>query len=821
MDAEHRKAVSVEELVFDRLGGSGLPARAENLVVAALLGEAELAAVVRAGAEPGSLRAPAATAEAAAPERVYLQSVVVEGFRGIGPQAAVRLQPGPGLTVIAGRNGSGKSSFAEAAELAMTGDNKRWSGRTAVWRAGWRNLHTQGLSRVCVELAVDGQAGVTRVTREWPPGCELDDATAFAQAHGSPRQPLSALGWQRPLELYRPFLSYSELGALVAGKPSEMHDALQAILGLDVLIEAERRLNEARKKADADSKQAKLALPGLVDTLAGHPDERARRAEQALAQRAVDLAAVESLAAGAEGADEGVAARLRQAAGIMLPEQQAAGAAIAALAAAHERVAALAGTAAGDARRVAGLLAAALEHHADHPGQPCPVCGGRVLDDAWAEGAGTEIARLTASAAAADKAHAALGEADRAVRALAGARPSVLNEGVDLGGEADSGVARRAWQAWADLTADGSAEQLIADAGRRFTGLDAAISGLRSDAEAALRRRSEAWQPVATALAAWAELARSSEHAAAVLADLRKGITWLREIGHDIRNQRLAPFASKSAMVWDLLRQESNVELGPIRLEGTSTQRRVALDVTVDGIPGAALSVMSQGELHALGLALFLPRATAPGSPFRFVVIDDPVQSMDPAKVDGLARLLAQSAADRQVIVFTHDDRLPESVRRLQLPATIWELTRRERSVVELKKNEDPVARYLDDARAIACTDELPQQVRAVVTAGYCRSALEAACQQAVRARRIRAGTRYADVEQALADAQTLHEVVALALFDDAGRGSQVTGRIRQLGGQAAVNAFSAAKSGIHEPYQGDLRPLVEDIGRLAGALRA
>ncbi len=99
----------------------------------------------------------------------------------------------------------------------------------------------------------------------------------------------------------------------------------------------------------------------------------------------------------------------------------------------------------------------------------------------------------------------------------------------------------------------------------------------------------------------------------------------------------MAPFAEKSAMVWDLLKQESNVRLGPIRLDGVATQRRV----TVDGTGGAALSVMSHGELHALGLALFLPRATAPESPFRFVVIDDPVQSMDPAKVDGLARLLA------------------------------------------------------------------------------------------------------------------------------------------------------------------------------------
>ena len=64
---------------------------------------------------------------------------------------------------------------------------------------------------------------------------------------------------------------------------------------------------------------------------------------------------------------------------------------------------------------------------------------------------------------------------------------------------------------------------------------------------------------------------------------------------------------------------------------------------------------MSQGELHALALALFLPRASLNESPFRFVVLDDPVQAMDPAKVDGLVALLSEIAETRQVVVFAHD----------------------------------------------------------------------------------------------------------------------------------------------------------------------
>jgi hypothetical protein len=182
---------------------------------------------------------------------------------------------------------------------------------------------------------------------------------------------------------------------------------------------------------------------------------------------------------------------------------------------------------------------------------------------------------------------------------------------------------------------------------------------------------------------------------------------------------------------------------------------------------------------------------------------------------------------DRQVVVFTHDDRLPEAIRRLQLPATIWDVMRRERSVVELTKNQDPVDRYLDDARAIARTTVLPEEARAVVVANLCRDALEAACHQFVRARRIKAGADYAGIERELAEASTLHQIMTLAVLDDIDKGNQLVPKLRSLYGQAAVNAFEAAKAGPHDAsklvvrYKGDFRPLVEDSARLAAALRS
>jgi hypothetical protein len=71
-----------------------------------------------------------------------------------------------------------------------------------------------------------------------------------------------------------------------------------------------------------------------------------------------------------------------------------------------------------------------------------------------------------------------------------------------------------------------------------------------------------------------------------------------------------------------------------------------------------------------------------------------------------------------------------------------------------------------------------------------------------------------------LEHAQKLYEIAALALFDDAGKGSHVLARLRQLGGQAAVDAFVAMNSGTHDAYKGDLKSLIKETARIAEALR-
>jgi hypothetical protein len=298
------------------------------------------------------------------------------------------------------------------------------------------------------------------------------------------------------------------------------------------------------------------------------------------------------------------------------------------------------------------------------------------------------------------------------------------------------------------------------------------------------------------------------------VAALKAARQWLVSATATLRHERLAPLADQSRSIWADLRQESNVDLGEFRLTGTNTRRQLDLDVTIDGEPGSALGVMSQGEVNALALSVFLPRATVTASPFRFLVIDDPVQAMDPAKVDGLAKVLAKVAAYRQVIVFTHDNRLAAAIRDLSIPATVLEVTRQPRSCVTVRECLDASKQALKDARSLSKDPAIPLQVAQRVIPGLCRTAAEAAFTEAYWRTELRAGRTRAGIEQSLAGNGTklnLRGVAALALFGDTAEASKAHDRLGRQWGPAFAETYRALNSGAHQGHPGELADLIDD----------
>jgi energy-coupling factor transporter ATP-binding protein EcfA2 len=809
----------LRELVQDRLSAEGLlPQKWSALVLAALDGRDALENLLVNGEA-----APAASVRARRKPHAgaYLTSVSVQGFRGIGPKQTLRLTPGPSLTLVVGRNGSGKSSFAEALEVLFTGDSRRWSDRSKIWKEGWRNLHRPHPASIEAGVLLEGYGEVT-VACAWEKDAPFEAQNGHVQPKGKPKTTLEKIGWTKDLVSYRPFLSYNELGSMLDEGPSKLYDALSLVLGLEELVNAQTALSKSRldrqnafEAADAARAEHVNALTAMLQT---GPDDRASACLAALTAKPWRLGDLDRIVSARASPSVQDVTLLAGAAMLDGPDPGRVGLIVTELRNADQTQKAVAGTDAETSRELAALLEGALAFHASHGDGDCPVCGNAAaLGTTWREAALREVERLRRAAAVSEDAHRAGGAARRQAHDLLTAPPKLLSQLAEIGIDGASAVETR-WRAWHDGAGHEDLLSLADHLASRHEDLALAIAELKELAASELRRREDRWRPIAAALSAWSPPAAKALAAREHIALVKEAEDWLKDASAGIRSERFNPIAEQATATWRHLRQQSNVELGKIELAGTKSQRRVTLDVTVDGIPGAALGVMSQGELNSLALSLFLPRATLSESPFRFVVIDDPVQSMDPARVDGLARALAETARTRQVIVFTHDDRLSEAVRRLNIESTILGVTRRPKSVVEVRVALDPVRAHIEDALALVATTDLPLDVLRRLVPGFCRLALESCCQTAIRRRWLGAGRAHAAVEEELRDAGKLTPLAALALFDDRNRGGDVMKRLNQFGAWAGT-VFKQCKDGAHEAVAADLKIMIDDTERLAGRI--
>ncbi|MFE6025635.1 AAA family ATPase [Streptomyces niveus] len=750
-------------------------------------------------------------------QRVFLDSISVNGFRGIGRKARLPLTAQPGVTLVVGRNGSGKSSFAEGAETALTGRTARLDKqRGEVWRRHWRNLHDGADPKVEVRLAIAGDPRLSTLTCTW----SGDDVTAPEvefRRPGHGRRPFAGIGWERALKDYSPFLSYADLDKVLNGRPSEQYDSVAAILGLRELTDADERLQGIEKALDSALKQAEVERPVLAKALSALDDPRAVRALAVVGKAGdPDFVELDALVTSLPDADEGRLRELRTTAALTGPDLGAVGAAVDRL---REAVAVLddvRASGAEDAHQRAELLAKAQEYSRRHEEEgTCPVCGSdRALDEAWAERAAEQVASLMREAATAREARTGLREAVDALRYLVTPVPAWLPAPlVDP------------WEEWQACRAIDDAERLAARAETAALVLADACAALREEALRELEKLDEEWRSCVTRLAGWLDRARPAYAGRPRLRQVRAARKWLKEARAELREERLRPFEDHSQRIWEELRQQSNVDLRSVRLTGSekANVRKLVMDVSVDGTEAAALGVMSQGELHSLALSLFLPRAAAPDSPFGFVVIDDPVQSMDPAKVHGLAKVLHDLGETRQVVVFTHDTRLQRAFTNQEFPVTVLEVERQGRSAVTVRRVTDPVSQSLADARALIRTPNLPPVAMTHVLPSLCRTVLERAFSEAAWLRLHRAGLAEHEAEKTVAGAVTLMDIAALALFGDPSkRAGEVYRELRRRCGPGAVDLVRQCQEGAHPSGTSmpDPQRFVNDIKAVALTVR-
>ncbi|TCC55986.1 recombinase RecF [Kribbella pittospori] len=789
-----------------------LTERQKMLVLAAMESDEALADELGAAGESSTTdkSANAASTEVE-PVGAFLTSITVSGFRGIGAEACLDLHPGPGLTVVAGRNGSGKSSFSEALEFALTGESYRWKGKKPFWTNAWRNLHQVQSTRIRIALAEEGH-GPTEIGVDWAADGGLNDGCVWTQRHGKPRTTgVGALGWGEALELYRPILSYDELSQRLEGTQTDLYRSLESILGLDQIADGINRLTNQVKHLKAASDDASAAKSALKGRLENVDDVRARTVTIQLGKQKPDLTLVMSTALSSVTAD-GVGEHLRALSEMTVPDRQAVESAADELLKAVQQLAELASDASTRADTRSRLIEMALQFHSQHGDQTCPVCSGNVLDDEWHRRAQADLAADRASVAVLRSARDDLAARRTAARGLIDvpALPAADDE-LKL---ATLGEANAALKAWRDAPASGA--ELSRHLATNIGPVVDVLTRLRDEAAAKLSQRDDSWREVAVDVSEWVKLRRAAEASDQDLRDARASQTWLKVNAEKLRNQRLEPLAEKAKWIWSHLRRESNIDLDAITLSGQRSRGTVNLAARVDGEPAEGLPVMSQGELNAIAMALFLPRATMSASPLRFVVLDDPVQAMDPEKVDGLTEVLVEYAKDRQVIVFSHDDRLTESVRRTAPKARIVQVERGVDSKVQVVPCQSPAQRYIKDVAELLADENVPSAVISKAVPGYVRLAVEAAAHEVHFAKQLSKGTPRDKVEAAWESASTTSGKVALAMF-----GAKSFSLTNWQRAAHRSRTLGICRKGVHEGLTGsadgavdDLRQTVDDILR-------
>ena len=325
---------------------------------------------------------------------------------------------GPGLTVVVGRNGSGKSSFAEGLELLMTGRLKRWEKRPKAWTETWQCLHHEASTRIAAELVLEGNADVA-LAQEWAHGAPHDDASGRAPAQAV----LAEHGWDRDLPSFRPFLSYAEL-ATMFDTLSSLYEALTPVLGLADIDELAGQLAAARLAYDNQRKTVSQAREGLIARL--DPDDE---------HAALVAAALQGPQAGPRRARRNCSRTPRTTAATprccaaspacMCPPDEEIGEAFTALRVAERAHKDAAKTDARRATQVAALLRQALAvRDPERLTDDCPVCGtADVLDEAWAARAAEQAAALSAQAEALTSAERAVAAARRRAGDACSTRP--------------------------------------------------------------------------------------------------------------------------------------------------------------------------------------------------------------------------------------------------------------------------------------------------------------------------------------------------------------------------------------------------------------
>ena len=118
--------------------------------------------------------------------------------------------------------------------------------------------------------------------------------------------------------------------------------------------------------------------------------------------------------------------------------------------------------------------------------------------------------------------------------------------------------------------------------------------------------------------------------------------------------------------LYDMLNPGANVVFHGME-PGTD---QIKLHASSFGVQMPAAANLSECQLNCLGLSVWVMQATTPGSPFNFIVLDDPVQAMDDDHAESFLSTMIPHLIDtcgKQVIVLSHIQSITDRLQSLNL----------------------------------------------------------------------------------------------------------------------------------------------------------
>ena len=588
-----------------------------------------------------------------------LLRIHITGYQGVSADHTLELDldPTPGITVLHGPNGSGKTSIADAVETALHGAPRQ----TATPGAGgklplWDREHTGRDARAAsVELTLGSGDRRLRMS------CHLDSAGRVTDREVELTDEVGSRSvglpptWGSALAGHRPVFGYAAVERQVQ-MAKDLQEFLEPLLAFGGCFET-LKLEVERQGASAASayKRWVEALANAKTIVARVDDEHMHLGSPALAALAWP-----SLSDNTDAwlSENELTDRAQTVAEVTADHQrrlsESATAALDALVELRSEESSLHARLAGPLR---DLHAAASE--LSDPGATCPVCAAH--DAGWLDALRLATAQLADAPELQDR----FQEAARQVRDSAKSTLTEVVGALQLAQEGSPEAAAR--------------DEVVASAATLVTAID--THGLRATATVKIALRdhceivtSESWASAA------AKAVDESDHRRQWLRRRRGAVdsfitTWrevrdeaaagtewkaatgcLNDLQDELRVTRAENLKVLTGSALDRLLADVGIRITTLSVQGTKA------DFKIEDAHGGSLklSMLSAGQRNALLLAPLL--AVSRDGPFAFLVLDDPVHAFDQIRVDRLASILGELARDRRVLVLTHDERLKEHV---------------------------------------------------------------------------------------------------------------------------------------------------------------